>query len=92
VKYAAYFREKGAQALLDGMPPIDPGPGIQVKAKPGDAIIAHYLLGHGITPNVSPHVRYACFFRLRSVDLEQRRRETMQDPWLDWDGMRDLSE
>jgi hypothetical protein len=87
--HADYFRANGPQSLLNGMPKVGLGAGVQVKARAGDAVLAHYLLGHGVAANVSPHVRYACFFRLKSVDHERLNWETMTDAWLDWHGMRD---
>ena len=86
--YADYFREKGPESLLDGMPPVALKPAQQVTARPGDAVIAHYLLGHGVAGNVSPDVRYAIFFRLHHIDHNALRWESMTDPWLEWAGMR----
>lgn len=85
--HAKYFREKGPESLLDGMPPVNLKPAQQVIAKPGDAVIAHYLLGHGVAGNISPDVRYAIFFRLHHVDHNALRWESMTDPWCQWEGM-----
>jgi hypothetical protein len=88
LKHAEHFRENGSQSLLGGMPPVDIGPPHQVTARAGDAVIAHYLLGHGVAGNVSPDVRYAIFFRVTHVDHEKMRWESMTDPWLEWEGVR----
>jgi ectoine hydroxylase-related dioxygenase (phytanoyl-CoA dioxygenase family) len=88
VNHAEYFRHHGPQSLTAGMPTIDIGPPRQITAHAGDIILAHYLLGHGVAANVSPHIRYACFFRLCAVDHEQTRWESMCDPWLQWPPMR----
>jgi hypothetical protein len=88
LKHEAYFREHGPQSLMKGMPPLDIGRPKQITGRAGDMILAHYLLAHGIAPNVSAHVRYAIFFRLTHVDHESQRWESMADAWLQWDGLR----
>jgi hypothetical protein len=88
LRHADYFRAHGPRSLIDGMPKVDVGLAKQITGKAGDVVLAHYLLGHGVAPNLSPHVRYACFFRLYAVDHERTRWESMCDPWLQWHGMR----
>jgi hypothetical protein len=88
VKHAEYFRRHGPESLAAGMPSIDIGPPRQITGHAGDMILAHYLLGHGVSANVSPHIRYAVFFRLSAIDHEQTRWESMCDPWLEWQSMR----
>ncbi|HRW07534.1 MAG TPA: phytanoyl-CoA dioxygenase family protein [Caldilineaceae bacterium] len=85
--YEEYFREHGPLALLNGMPPIDIPEPVQVMAKAGDIIMAHYQLAHGVTPNVSPHPRYAIYFRLHHVDHDAIGLDTMMDIWREWEGM-----
>ncbi|MEQ7124105.1 phytanoyl-CoA dioxygenase family protein [Actinopolymorpha sp. B11F2] len=89
-RYERYFREHGPDALLQGMPPVELPEPQQVTARAGDAVLAHYQLGHGIAGNASPHIRYAIFFRLSHVDHEQVRWECMTDIWREWAGMRDV--
>jgi hypothetical protein len=88
LKHAEYFRRHGPQSLTAGMPAIDIGPPRQITGHAGDLFLAHYLLGHAVAPNLSPHIRYACFFRLFALDHEQTRWESMCDPWLQWHAMR----
>jgi len=88
MKHADYFRRHGPQSLAGGMPDIDIGPPRQITSCAGDMILAHYLLGHSVAANVSPHIRYACFFRLIVIDHEETRWESMCDPWLEWHPMR----
>jgi hypothetical protein len=90
--YEGYFREAGPQSLLDGMPPVEIGEPEQVVAKAGDAVLAHYQLGHGIAGNASPHIRYAVFFRLSHVDHDGQRWESMTDIWREWAGLRGIAE
>jgi Phytanoyl-CoA dioxygenase (PhyH) len=88
--YEAYFREHGPQALLEGMPPVELPEPCQITAQAGDAVLAHYELGHGVAANVSPHVRYAIFFRLTHVDHAAQKWEAMQDIWLEYEGLREF--
>lgn len=88
LKHERYFREHGPESLMRGMPPVDIGVAKQITGRSGDVILAHYLLAHAVARNVSPHVRYAIFFRLTHVDHERQRWESMTDAWLQWDGLR----
>jgi hypothetical protein len=88
LQHEAYFREHGHEALLNGMPTIDLPEPEQFIGKAGDAAIVHYLLGHSIAVNVSPHVRYAIFFRIFHTEHESQKWETMTDAWLEWPGIR----
>jgi hypothetical protein len=85
---AAYFRAHGPQALLDGMPKVEMGEPVQITGRAGDVVLAHYLLTHSVTCNLSPHVRYAIYFRLTHIDHARQRWESMADEWLQWEGMR----
>ena len=88
--YEAYFRERGPQALLEGMPAVPLPEPVQITARAGDAILCHYQLAHAANGNASPHIRYACFFRLSRVAHETAHGECMTDIWREWDGMRDF--
>jgi hypothetical protein len=88
--YQEFFREHTPQALLNGMPPIAMPQPHQIIGKAGDVVFVHYQIAHGITPNVSPHVRYAIFFRLNHIDHAERKFECMTDIWLDYEGLREL--
>lgn len=91
--YESYFRKHGAESLLDGMPKVGMPDPQQITAKPGDVVLCHYQLAHGIAPNVSPHVRYAIFYRLSHVDLNRERwQEPMENIWLHWPGITAIKE
>lgn len=89
--YEAYFRERGPEKLLEGMPPVELGEPLQIKAKPGDAILAHYQLAHSVAPNFSPYIRYATFFRLMTHAHKNYGLEILTDLWKDWDGLREFT-
>ncbi|HXG23743.1 MAG TPA: phytanoyl-CoA dioxygenase family protein [Chthonomonadales bacterium] len=88
--YEQYFREHTPQALLNGMPPIDLPEPVQILGKAGDVVLVHYELAHSAAPNVSPHIRYAIFFRLKHVEMDQHKWESMTDIWRDYEGMREV--
>ena len=87
---AAHLRAHGSRALLLGMPKTDLPEPVQITGRAGDLIIAHYLLGHSVAPHLSPHIRYACFFRVETVDHEETREASLTDEWLEWHGLRDV--
>jgi hypothetical protein len=85
--YERYFREHTPQSLLNGMPPVPLLEPVQITGRAGDVVLCHYQIAHGVTPNASPHVRYAIFFRLTHVDHESQKWESMTDIWREWEGM-----
>jgi len=89
-QYEQYFRERGPQALLEGMPDVPLAEPLQLTGEPGDAVLCHYQLGHGIAGNSSANIRYAVYFRLKHVDHDAIHWECMTDIWREWAGMRDV--
>lgn len=92
-QYEAYFRQRGPQALSEGMPQVEalPEP-VQIKAEPGDAVLCHYQLGHTAVANSSPHIRSAVFFRFAQQSHATRRWKCLTDIWKEWDGMQEVVE
>jgi hypothetical protein len=91
-QYEQYFRKHSPESLLNGMPPIELPVPHQITGKAGDIVFCHYLLAHGVAPNLSPHIRYAVFFRLSHVQHESHRWESLTNLWLEWEGMHQLVE
>lgn len=89
-KYAEYFREHGTEGLTGGAPKIDLPAPHQITGRAGDAVVCHYQLGHGITANTSPNIRYAVFFRVRHHEHDSHSWEVLTDLWRDWPGVREL--
>jgi hypothetical protein len=87
--YEAHFREHGPRSLLEGMPPVALPPPVEVTARAGDVVLCHYQLAHAAGANVSPHVRYAVYFRLKSRGHDGRRWECLTDLWREWPGLRE---
>jgi len=60
----AYFRNRGPQAMHEGMPRIDLGQPTQLFVNPGDVILCHYQLAHTAAVNLSADDRIAIYFRV----------------------------
>ena len=86
--YERYFREKGPQSLLDGMPQAALPAPETLTGQAGDAVLCHYQLGHAGGSNTSPHVRYAVYFRLKAKGHDRQKWECLTDLWREWPGMR----
>jgi hypothetical protein len=84
---AEYLREQGVGAIVDRFPELPLPPPRPILARPGDGILAHYQLAHGIAPNLGPHVRYALFWRLFHRAHEGLGTRPLTDPWLEWEGL-----
>ena|SRR5579883_56977 len=87
--FEKYFQEHGPLALLEGMPKVEMPKPVGVTGRAGDIVIAHYMLGHGASANISPHIRYGIFFRLWHKDQSRDSLETMTDLWKYWPGIRE---
>lgn len=82
--HAAYFREHGPETFC-AYPPIDLPEPEQITGRAGDLLLAHYLLGHNIGGNYeSEQTRRALYFRISTAGHASRRREFLQDAWLDF--------
>lgn len=61
----AFLASHSAEALHERVRsialPIEP---VQLEVEPGDALLAHHLLAHGASDNLSMHVREAIYFRV----------------------------
>lgn len=88
--YESYFRSRGPQSLLQGMPEVELPEPVQLAGRAGDVVLCHYQLAHGVCANVSPHVRYAVYFRLHHVRHAEQKWDAMTDIWREWDGVREL--
>ncbi|MEM7033317.1 MAG: phytanoyl-CoA dioxygenase family protein [Chloroflexota bacterium] len=86
--YEQYFRENGSESLLNGMPKVTIPEPQQLLVQAGDVVLVHYQVAHTAAMNVSPHPRYAIYFRLKHVDHDKHKWEAMTNIWLDWPGMK----
>lgn len=79
---------------------------VQLHVNPGDIVLAHYQTAHAIAPNISPNVRYACYFRLhhhshqydqgplnpaKTSLIRLGKPDCLTNIWVDFDGIRDLA-
>lgn len=94
--HARWFTEHGPDAMLDAdgfadetaSPGLDVGAPHEVVAEAGDMVLAHHLLLHTGGCNVSPHIRYAVFFRLTHQDVGSHELE-LTSPWRHLAGLAD---
>lgn len=86
-----YFQTHGIEALLQRghTPKLDYGEGVQIQARAGDALIAHYQLLHGVAMNCAPMPRFATFFRVVHPQHHVNRLECLTNLWLEWPGLRE---
>lgn len=88
---AAHIATNGVAALAQPetpFPPVPlPGPPLQLTVAAGDALLAHYLLVHDVSTNLSPHIRYAVFFRLFDDAHDAASTAALADLWRGWHGL-----
>jgi hypothetical protein len=80
----AYFRDRGREAMQEGMPQIELGDPVQLFADPGDVVVCHYQLAHTAAVNVSSNDRIAVYFRTWLKGIEERRWDLLTDIWNGW--------
>jgi hypothetical protein len=83
-----HFRRRGPRSLLEGMPEVPMPEPRALTGRAGDLVLCHYQLAHGGGANVSPHVRYAVYFRVKAAGHDGRRWECLTDLWREWPGLR----
>ncbi|MFF5085056.1 phytanoyl-CoA dioxygenase family protein [Actinoplanes sp. NPDC000266] len=88
-QHAQYFREHGPDAFTS-YPDIKLPEREQVRAKAGDMLLKHYMVGHNVGNNTSNQTRRTVYFRLRRRGHEATWREILQDPWHDFTPLRPL--
>jgi ectoine hydroxylase-related dioxygenase (phytanoyl-CoA dioxygenase family) len=68
----AYFRNRGREAMQQGMPQMNLGDPIQIFADPGDLIVCHYQLAPAAAVNLSSNDRIAIYYRVWLKGIEER--------------------
>ena len=72
----------GHSTLLD--PPLHLREPTAVRARRGDVLFAHYLLGHNSGVNLTNRTRRILYYRLSTQDHESRWVQTMTEPLLEY--------
>jgi hypothetical protein len=97
-RHQQLFQERGVDALepVSGQavlldPPVWFGPGEPLLARRGDLLLAHFLLGHNIGPNTSPHTRRVLYYRLAVPGHAERWADTFLDPFTEYPSLRELA-
>lgn len=78
----------GHCTLLD--PPLDLNKPVEVAAKRGDLLLAHYLLGHNKGGNTGNLVRKTVYYRLSVPHHTDRWESTFLEPWTEYPPIRGL--
>ena len=89
---AALVAEQGEGALYAAgaaRPPLPPSATpLELRVRAGDAVLVHPLLAHRVGRNFSPHIRYACFFRVQAREREGVRGELLAGRlWAEFEGL-----
>jgi Phytanoyl-CoA dioxygenase (PhyH) len=88
--HAELFRKRGPEAFTT-YPNVPLPERDQVRGRPGDMFLKHYLLGHNGGNNTGDSVRRTVYFRLWSQGHEDTWREALQDPWHGYAPLRGLA-
>jgi Phytanoyl-CoA dioxygenase (PhyH) len=91
LRHQELFAERGTRALQPSAghptlldPPLELGPGSELKAGRGDLLLAHYLTGHNKGGNTSESVRRTIYYRLAVPGHRDRWEATFEDPWAEY--------
>ncbi|NUR31166.1 MAG: phytanoyl-CoA dioxygenase [Catenulispora sp.] len=88
--HAEYFRRRGVEAFC-AYPDIELPEPEQVKARAGDLLLAHYLLGHNIGGNfASDTTRRMLYYRVSARGHFDRPERILTEPWYQYDAVRAL--
>lgn len=91
-QFAKYFEKHGADPELKlGIPPVNLPQPVQIKAKAGDMIFAHYQLAHTAAANISNATRYAVYIRMHHADRPKDSLDVLTDIWKYWYGMSEVT-
>jgi hypothetical protein len=88
-QHADFFRERGPEAFTT-YPNVKLPERDQIRGRPGDMLLKHYLLGHNGGNNTTDSVRRTVYFRLFRRGHETMWREALQDPWHGFEPLREL--
>jgi hypothetical protein len=90
-QFAKYFEKQGADPELKlGIPPVELPEPVQIRAKAGDMIFAHYQLAHNASTNLSQAIRYAVYIRIHHADRPKDSLDVLTDIWKYWYGMSEV--
>ena len=85
LRHARAFRGRGRErSLTEGIEVVALGEPVQIEARPGDVVLAHYLLAHGAAVNTSATDRVAVYFRLGWPTDDDERWALLAEPWGAW--------
>jgi len=84
-----YKKAIEARSPLD-MRLLNVGEPEQVLLSPGDIVLCHQMLAHGIGINQSPNIRYQIYFRLSHKDHAQLKPMMIDNMWIEYEGLKNV--
>jgi len=88
--HAEYFQQRGVE-MFCAYPDIELPEPEQVKARAGDLLLAHYLLGHNIGGNsASETTRRMLYYRVSARGHFDRPERILTEPWYEYGAVRAL--
>ena len=89
---AEWFRNGWKLGASEQVPAdIAESPGIPFLGEPGDAILLHHLIPHGVGTNKTTKPRVMLYFRVKHEFHNAHLFESLTDPWLEFPALRNLS-
>jgi len=84
-----YKKAIAVQSPLD-MKAVDVGDPVQVLLAPGDIILAHQMLAHGVGINQSPNIRYQIYYRLHHKEHSRLKPLMIDNMWIEFEGLQNI--
>lgn len=85
--HAEYFQQNGVE-MFCAYPDIELPEPVQVTARAGDLLLAHYLLGHNIGGNTSERTRRMLYYRISARGHVDQPERILTEPWYEYDAVR----
>jgi hypothetical protein len=87
-----WFRDTWTPGMGEQVPQeVEARASVPFLGKPGDAILLHHLVPHGVGPNTSSSPRIMLYFRVKHERHEEQLLAALRDPWLEFPALRELS-
>jgi hypothetical protein len=89
---AEWFRTEWSVGMTDQVPPrIDAEQGAPLLGSPGDVLLMHHLVPHGVGRNTSQTPRVMAYFRVSHSQHARQRLDALRDPWLEYPAIRPIT-
>jgi hypothetical protein len=83
-----YFRIHGSHRIFTGVPTgLDLGSPLQLTARQGDVVLAHYMLAHTVAPHRTHNIRYAAIYRFKHASHDRNKPNQASNIWCEYEGI-----